>query len=149
MGSARQSQEKEWGTGHAVWKETQALAVTDSVFAFEEYLQTGDLKAQAAMRPKAVVTSCFMATVSSLPSSKITATLAGAKPSELVSFCKVSCFDSYTDANVSTMLALRSYQRVNHSGRLCVTHGRLSRGYWSKCYRAAFSFFSDCGKTRI
>lgn len=44
MRSAKQSQDKEWETGHAVWKETHALEVTDSIFAFEEYFQASNLR---------------------------------------------------------------------------------------------------------
>lgn len=44
MSSAKQSQDKEWETGHSVWKETHALKAIDSIFAFEEYFQVSNLR---------------------------------------------------------------------------------------------------------
>lgn len=99
------------------------------------------------MRSKAMLNRWFMAVVSFSTSSNFTATLAGADWSEFVSLCEVSCFNSYTDANVSMMLALRSHQRVNHSGFLVLHMGDFQGDVGQNSTK--LQFFSNCGENHI
>lgn len=50
--SAKWSQDKEWETGYAMWKETHALEAIDSIFAFEEYFQANNLRHKQKCNPK-------------------------------------------------------------------------------------------------
>lgn len=77
------------------------------------------------MQSKTILKRCFMAVASFSTSSKFIVMLAGTDWWELVSLCEVSCFTPHTDADVSTMLALRSHQRVNHSSLLVLHMGGL------------------------